>query len=158
MSAQTESDTIVAGLGTQQLLVVGGGLLALVAVALPWVTASFMGQSVSVSGYKLLTEGMGQQGGSPIFNGGVTGALSVIAIGLTVARDWDQTTGNASIVLGLLIAVVGAMFVVAPATALGVSGQAAAMVSSIVNPGVGIYLTIVGGVAVLAGGAMDYTN
>jgi len=150
MATQHQSRGTADGMSTGQLAVIGGAVLALVGIVLPWATISILGQSESANGIDLVTSDTG----SVLFSGGVTGALALVAGAMAAFGNWGSTAQSGSLALGFIIAAVGVVHVVAPGTAIGLSGQQAQMASQLIETGIGVYATILGGIAILAGGVL----
>ena len=107
-----------------------GAALTVVGAPLPWVSVSFVGASVSATGL----DG----------DGVITLVLAAIAGVVLLARDWDEMDRIGVLALGGLVAVIGVFDL------LGLPGAA--------SPGIGLYVTIVGGIVLATGGWMGYSN
>ncbi len=126
-------------LTTGEKVGLGGGVLAVVGAFLPW--ASVMNQSIS-----------GLDG-----DGVLTLVFGVAAGGLILMRDWEQMDQVGVGVLGLLTLVIGGMSYsdIDSLASLGGSGTG---LSISISPGIGLYLTLLAGILMLAAAAMGYSN
>lgn len=77
-------------------------------------------------------------------NGLFTLAFAMVAVGLLAAGERDRTNRRAVLGLGVLIALVAVV------SALAAGALAA--------PGSGVYVTVVGGIALAAGSGLDYSD
>lgn len=145
--AQTDS----IGVDTGGIVVAISTVVLLVAAFLAWATASAFGASGSLNGIDLFSEG------SPIFNGVVTVLLGVVATVLVLAAPDNEGATIVATVLGLLVVLIGLAFIAAPQTAYG-DLLGGAVDFGLAETGIGVYLTILGGIGVLAGGAYSYAN
>ena len=142
--------TRTSDLTTGALLTIASSVLVLLAAFLGWMAASVGGATVSVTGLDLFTDG------SPIFNGLVTIVLGIVASALALAVTDSDAASAVTAFLGVLIALVALAFVIAPETALG-GGFGASVGASLASAGLGVYLTLLGGLGVVAGGLANYT-
>lgn len=126
-------------------------VVLVVAAFLAWATASALGQTGSINGIGLFSDG------SPIFNGVVTVLLGLVATVLVLAAPDNEGATIVAAVLGGLVVLIALAFVVVPETAFG-GGIGGAIGAEIANPGIGVFLTILGGIGVLAGAAYSYTT
>ncbi|MHB9287735.1 hypothetical protein ACKVMT_11945 [Halobacteriales archaeon Cl-PHB] len=126
-------------LTTGEKVALGGGVAAVVGAVLPW--ASFMGQSVS-----------GLDG-----DGVITLILGIAAAGVIVVREWGQMDQAGVGVLGLLTLAIGGMAYsdIGSLASMGGSGSG---FSISISPGIGLYLTLLAGILMLAGAALGYSN
>ena len=116
------------GLSTDEKLVVGGGGVAAVGALLPW--------------------GEGGVGlGTPAEI--VVLFAAIVLVGLVFVADWTKTAQLLAALVGLAIAGV-AVYVLLKAFGVIGSGTTAA--------GAGLYVTLLAGLVVLAGGVRGYTN
>lgn len=149
MSAQTQTaGGVMEEAGTGGLLVIVGTVLTAVAAVLPWLSASMGGESVN--GIDLISDAT-----LPIFSAGMTVVLAVVAVGLTVFAARNPNARTVETICGVLIVAVAAVFLFTPGTAFG-GGQAGALVEAFVDPGIGTFATLGGGLAITAGGVLGY--
>jgi hypothetical protein len=139
-----------AGVGTHGGLVLAGGALTVVGAFLGWLTVSAFGRTGASSGIDMLDA-------SPIFNGVVTVLAAVVAVVLTLAGGETQATKGLTVVAGAVIAGVAAVMILAPDVALG-GGAGGQLAAAVTSPGIGVFATLLGGVLVLAGGAVTPTS
>lgn len=145
------AQTNAVGVGTGGIVVAISTVVLVVATVLAWATASALGQTGSINGIDLFTDG------SPIFNGVVTVLLGLVATVLVLAAPDNEGATIGAAVLGLLVLLIGLAFVAAPQTAYG-DFLGGAVDFGLVETGIGVYLTILGGIGVLAGGVYSYAN
>lgn len=143
-----------------QGLVAGGALLTVVAAILPWLEPNSSLQELadsgsggqSLSGIDIFTEGL-----QPIFSGPVAAVIAILLVVVAVALSGNDWADAVVIVGGAIVALVAALWIIAPGTIIG-GGMGGAMVAAFLSPGIGVYLTILGGILILAGGAVSYTS
>jgi hypothetical protein len=128
-----------------ELISVGGATLSAISAFLPWITVSLGGMSTSQNGMDV----------AATLNGTVVLVLAAIVVGIVVARDWEQSDAGAVAALGLITTLIGGMYVMDPASAANASGGLA---SSLISPGFGLYVTVLGGLGILVGGALGYQD
>lgn len=138
------------GVDTGGIVVAVSTVVLVVAAFLAWATAEALGQTGSVNGIDLLDS-------SPIFNGAVTILLGVVATVLVLAAPDNEGATIIAAVLGGLVVLIGLAFVVVPETAFG-GGIGGAIGAEIADPGIGVFVTILAGIGVLAGGVYSYAN
>lgn len=110
------------------LLGLAGAAVTVVAAFLPWVTTSAPAGPVEAGGTAMGIEGVGL----------ATLLLGLVVGGVLVLLDWDATTLVVTAVVGLLVA--------------GVAGWKLLSLDGVASPGVGLYLTVLAGLVVLASG------
>jgi hypothetical protein len=158
---QRSSGGIADGLGTGSYLVIGGGILTVVSVVLPWLEFSTGGGSSSFGATttSASANGLDMMDMSIIFSGAVTALLALVAVGLAIAASRNKNGRIGEIVLGGIVAVVGIIYIVSPSTAMG-GGAGAQFVTALVNPSAsfGVFLTILGGLLIAGGGALGFSN
>lgn len=125
-------------LTTAEKVAGAGGVLAAVGTFLPWMTASFFGSTLTVQG----VDG----------DGVYVLVLAAIAVGIVAVRDWEQSDKYGVTLCGLLMTLIAGMYVVDPTASI--SGQGSELARNLINPGVGLYLSALGSVGTLVGGAM----
>lgn len=148
MATRHQQQASADGMSTGQIAVAGGAALALLALVLPWAEISIGGGSLT--GLDLATS----DNANVLFSGAVTGGLALVAGAVALFRRWDSTAQSATLALGFVVAAVGVVHVVSPATALGIESSQSQLASQLVTPGLGIYATILGGLVILAGGLL----
>lgn len=126
---------------TGQQLAIGGSGAAAIGAFLPWVKVSILGQTASQNGI----DG----------DGTITLALALVAAGVIVVRNWEKVDKAAVLVAGLVTAGIGVMYIMDPASGTSASGT---MMESAFSPGIGLYLTALGGIGMLAGAGMDLAD
>ncbi len=115
-----------------ELLALGGAGVTAIAAFLPWVTAGVEAGPVDVSASATGIEGLGV----------ITLILAVVVVAAVVALDWDSRGTFVVAVAGLVVVIVGLGEI------LDLEGAA--------SPGIGLYLTVLGGIAALAAGAWGH--
>lgn len=143
-----------------QALVAGGTLLTVIAAVLPWLKpnstlqqlSSGSSGSQSVSGIGIFTEGV-----QPLFSGPIAVIIAIGLLVIAVLASGNEWADAAVIVGGGVVALVGALWILAPATIIG-GGTAGQLAAALLSPGIGVYLTIVGGALILAGGVVSYVD
>lgn len=115
---------------TGQLLGVGAGLVAVVGAFLPWVVTEVSAGPVDAGGSAAGIEGLGA----------ITLALGLVAVGAVVALDWSDRGALATALVGVAVVLVSGWKVV------DLGGPA--------SPGLGIYLTLLAGLVILASGLL----
>jgi len=124
-------------------LALGGAGLTAVAAFLPWVKVS-LGSLASASQNGIDGDGT------------ITLVLALVAIALVVLRDWEKVDKGAVLVAGLLTTAIGGMYIADPASGMDMSGAAQQYVSA--SPQIGLFLTAIGGLGMLGGGAIGLSN
>lgn len=145
----TRTDSV--GVDAGGIVVAASTVVLVIAAFLAWATASAFGETGALNGIDLFSDG------SPIFNGVVTVLLGVIATILVLAAPDNEATTIIGAVLGLLVVLIGLAFLVVPQTAYG-DLLGGAIDLGFADSGIGVYLTILGGVGVLAGGVYSYAT
>lgn len=144
-----------------QALVGGGAALTAVSAVLPWLVpssaaqefASDSGDSMgSISGIAVFTEGL-----QPLFSGPVVAGIAIALVAVALVAGGNQWADAGVIVGGGIVALVAAIWILAPGTIVG-GGMGGAMLAAFLSPGIGLFLTILGGILILAGGVMSYTD
>jgi len=146
---------------------IGGILLLLSVVLLPWYTVSvgggFMSMSVSVSGLQLLT-GIGTLSSYPQIAGGfgiamimavlaLLGGIAAILAALSVVKFESILKIKESMAM-MAIGALSAVFCIIGMLTLPSAGASAMGMSATAGPGFGLYLGIIGGALVAVAGFM----
>lgn len=108
---------------------------------LPWVTASALGQSVSI-------QGMDELGLPAIVLAGL--------LGIFVILEWNEAIQGFAILVGLLIGVIGGIYVLDPLASTDLSAYpdwGREILRRVVEPGIGAFLTALGGIGIVSGGS-----
>jgi hypothetical protein len=121
-------------LSTGEQLALGGGGLGIVGAVLPW---------VSVLG---LSPGIGIEGNREI----IALLAGLVTLGLVLGADWTKTTQLVTGVVGVITTVVTLYTL---AELFDLIGN-----RSVASPEFGLYLSLVAGVLILAGGFLGYNN
>lgn len=129
-------------LTTGEKVAIAGAILAAIGTFLPWMTASVFGSTINVQGID----------GDGVY----VLALAVVAIGIIAIRDWGRIDSIGVAACGLLMTLVSGMYVVSPAT--GLSGEGAEFARQLLNPGMGLYVSALGSLGTLVGGAMGISS
>lgn len=140
-----------------QGLVAGGAALALVATILPWLEANSAIQQFGSSSGEASMNGLGIMELQPLFSGPVTAIVAVVAVGVVFFASEKEWADVAVMACGGLVALVALLWILMPGTIVG-GGMGGAMIAAMLGPGLGIYLTVLGGILILAGGALSYTS
>jgi len=122
-----------------------GGIIAIVGVFLPWVTASVLGVGISVSGWDAYSTLGSYEPLIVLIVAIVTLLVAVLTKGMI--QKWGTT------IFGLITLILGAYYAMNVAS---VAGDAAQFVGVTVSVGYGLYLVIVGGIVALIGGIMAF--
>ena len=137
-----------------QLVVLVGAALAIVGAFLTWVSIGSGG--LETAGGSASASGIAMFGDvSPIFNGVVTAVLAVVCAALAATGFERENAQTAAVVLGVLVTVLAGVYVVAPNIPLG-GGPGAQLVGALLQPGLGLWLTVLGGVGMAGGGLAAY--
>ena len=120
---------------TGEKLTLGGGVLAVLGAFLPWVSAGF----ITMTGID----------GDGVF----TLVFGAIAGGLVVLRDWESGDVLGVGLLGVLTLLVAGNVFSSTGSQVG-----SAAIDFSVSAGIGLYLTLVAGLLMLAGAAYGYRN
>lgn len=134
------------------VIVAVSGVVVAIAAFLAWLSqAQVFGGPEAITGFELFSEA------NPIFSGVATLVLAVaaVAIGLLAPRNRQANVGV--VVLGILVTLVGAVVLFSPETVFG-SGFMGEIEAGASNPAIGLYLTLLGGIGILAGGLMSYAD
>ena len=127
-------------MGQGEKVSLGGAAITIVAAFLPWITLGALGSVSGIDG-----------------DGTFTLIMGAIVAGIVVAREWENVDQLATLALGVLVAGIGLMYVTDPAAGIDTGSEFGnQIVSEVVSPAVGVYLTLIGGVAITAGGALGY--
>ncbi|WP_232703307.1 hypothetical protein [Halobacterium wangiae] len=117
----------------------GGAGLAAVGAFLPWIKLGQLGSMNGLDG-----------------DGTYTLIFAVVAVGIIVVRNWERIDKGAVAVLGLLTLGIGALYITDPAagTNLGQAGAFGEAIAEALQPGMGLYVTALGGLGMLVGGGL----
>ncbi len=122
-------------------IALGSATVAALGAFLPWVTVSILGRSATVSG---------------IDGDGVFTLVMTVAAGILVlVRSWDRINKIAITGLGVLTAGFAVMYIVDPAFGFEGSGPMAEAAQEALSPGMGLYVTLLGGVGLVVAGVLD---
>lgn len=127
-------------LGTKLVLV--GGAITVVAAFLPWISVDAGVVSNTVTGID----------GDGVF----TLVLAGAAMGVVFVRDWDRVTAAAVVGFGVLVALIGFVYIADPLTGVDTSGQGGELLEGMVSAEIGLYLTALGGLVLIGGGVTGY--
>jgi hypothetical protein len=126
------------GYSQNEKIAVGGAGLTAVGAFLPWIKLGSLGSKSGLDG-----------------DGTFTLVFALIAIGVILVRDWEKVDKGVVALLGLLSLGIGVMYISDPAagTSLGetMMGQA---IAEALEPGMGLYVTAIGGLGMLVGGGL----
>jgi hypothetical protein len=134
---------------TGSLVVGASGLLVVIGAFLGWFTVPVGDALGSIQGLDLVATG------SPIFNGLVTVLLATLVTGAAILLPDKEAANVLTTVGGLSIELIAVTFVLAPEMALG-TAMAPGRSVALSNVGLGVYLTLVGGLGVILGGFLSY--
>ncbi len=144
-------------IGKGAILGLIGGLLGLVGVFLPWFTVSALGVSFGFTGLQLASATI-DVGGVPfpnpyanVFSIAVYGTIAFSVLGLIVVMLGKKITAILAALFGVLTLAMAGLGA-AQATALAATIPPGIPVTA--GAGVGIYLSIVGGLLLLIGGIL----
>lgn len=132
------------------LLVCVGAFVVVVGAVLPWLVTDYVGANAGIDGLSVETE-------SPLTSGDtlVIGAAACVFLATLAPRRFGPAFVLGT--LGVLIVFVGGCFVLAPGSIT--SGTAGVGLSTpAVTVGIGPYVTLLGGVGVLAGSLLWYAT
>lgn len=115
-----------------EMVALAGAVITGIAAFLPWAVAGVQAGPVDVS---TSTSGLDSLGL-------LTGALAVIVLVVLLVMDWETQGTVATVVGGLGILLVGLWKLI------DISGP--------VEPGIGLYLTVLGGIVIAGGGFLGY--
>lgn len=150
MSTQTRTgENSISDAGTGGLLVVVGAILTAVAAVLPWLSTKFEGGG-SMSGLDMIGDAV-----LPIFSPVLTVGLAIVAALLALMATGSQNARTGETLCGVVIAAVALLFVFSPGTVFG-GGTTGALADAFLDPGIGAFATVGGGVAISAGGLVGY--
>jgi hypothetical protein len=121
-----------------QKVVFVGAALAAIGAFLPWITVSVLGTTDSASG---------------IGGDGTYTLLGALVCGIGAVFRWGKWAKVAVAIVGALTLLVGLMYVSDP----GVEAVRQ-QYRSLAQPGIGVYVTALGGVGLLGGPILDYLN
>jgi uncharacterized membrane protein YgdD (TMEM256/DUF423 family) len=122
------------------LSILGGGV-TVAGASLPWIEVNAIVTTLSRSGLDR--------------EGWITIALALLVIGIVTLRSWNRLDGAAVIACGAAVFAVGAIYVADLSFGMRVlpaEGLVEAVGREFSDPGVGVYVTAVGGLLMLAGG------
>lgn len=119
---------------TPEMLGLVSAIVAGIAAFLPWVTAGVEAGPVDVSASNTGIEGLGV----------LTLILAIIAVGTILATSWEDLGTAATGIIGGVVAVVAIWKIV------DINGAA--------SPGLGLYLTVLGGIGLLVAGIWGYQS
>lgn len=132
------TDGALGGYTTGQKVLFAGGGLTVLGAFLPWIT--YLGFSFS-----------GIEGA-----GAITLILALLAGGVGLFR-WGRIARGSVVVLGVLVTLLAMAHIADPTIALESSSQQSnAFAQNAVSPGIGLFLTGLGGIGILAGPILDY--
>lgn len=121
-------------LSTAEVIGLVSAIVAGIAAFLPWVTAGVEAGPVAVSASSTGIEGLGL----------LTLVLAVVAVAIVLLMGFDGQGSMATAVVGVIVGIVALWKIV------DISGAA--------SPGVGLYLTVLGGVGLLVAGIWGYQS
>lgn len=119
---------------TAEVIGIVSAIVAGIAAFLPWVTAGMEAGPVSVSASGTGIEGLGL----------LTLVLAVAAVAIILLGSFDGQGSIATAIVGVIIGIVALWKIV------DISGAA--------SPGVGLYLTVLGGLGLVAAGIWGYQS
>ncbi|WP_247730202.1 hypothetical protein [Halovivax limisalsi] len=140
-----ETGSTFDGMDTATKLVLVGGAVTIVAAFLPWISIELGPFSESVSGID----------GD---DGLLTLILAAVAMAVAYVREWSALTAGGVVVLGGLAALLGLLYISDPLMGADMSDAEREMAGSIASPEIGLYVTVLGGLIVAAGGVTGYQN
>ncbi|ELZ09935.1 hypothetical protein C479_10190 [Halovivax asiaticus JCM 14624] len=126
-------------------LVLLGGAVTIVAAFLPWISVELGPFSESVTGIDG-DDGM------------ITLVLAAGAMAVAYLREWSPFTAGGVVVLGGLAALLGLLYISDPLMGADVSEAEREMAEAMASPEIGLYLTVLGGLVVAAGGFKGYQD
>ncbi len=127
---------------TGQKIVLGGAAVAAIAAFLPWFSIELLGTSASVNGIDR--------------DGVFSFIFALLVVGFVLyagPRSRGRKTTAAVLILGLLIALIGGAYIYDPW--IGVEQTVTDEQRSLIDIGIGLYLTLVGGALVVIGTLYD---
>lgn len=134
------------------VLVAASGVVVAIAAFLAWLTQDqLFGGSEAITGMELFSQA------NPLFSGVATLVLAIVAVVVTLLAPANRQANVGVVVIGILIALIGLVVLVSPETVFG-SGFFDQVAASASNPAIGLYLTLLGGIGVFAGGLMSYAG
>lgn len=133
------------------LVVATSALVVIVGAFLGWFTVPVGDTLGSIQGIDLF------ENGSLAFNGLVTVLLATVVTVLSLFLPDEEGVNVATAVAGLGIELVAVAFVVVPDVALGPGIEAGRDVS-LSSIGLGVFVTLLGGLGILLGGYLSYRN
>lgn len=117
-----------------EMLGLVSAVVAGIAAFLPWVTAGVEAGPVEVSASNTGIEGLGV----------LTLVLAIIAVGTILAMSWEDQGTVATGIIGVVVALVAIWKIV------DINGAA--------SPGMGLYLTVLGGIGLVVAGVWGYQS
>jgi len=149
--------------GVSHLVALVGSAVAILGAFLPWLQARIEPNQFTLLGDERITylqQGLDLQGT-------MTAALALLVIVLVVFRRGDRLAGTAVVLAGGVLTVVPVLYLLDPGLVVNLDSLAGPLTTAVVgasgggeiaydtlNAGVGLYLTLVGGLLVLAGGGV----
>ncbi|WP_245547760.1 hypothetical protein [Halovivax ruber] len=125
----------------KKLALVGGGV-TIAGAFLPWFSVEFLGTSVSRAGIDA----------DGIFTL-ILAAIAVVVVGRSRLGSWGQKTWIGVTLIGIFVAFLALGYINDPW--MGVDENPSEEAETLVNIGIGLYLTAIGGVMLLAGPLYD---
>lgn len=126
------------GYSQNEQIALGGAGLTAVGAFLPWIKLGSLGSKSGLDG-----------------DGTFTLLFALAAVGIIVVRNWEKIDKGVVAVLGLLSLGIGVLYISDPAagTSLGQSALGQSIAEAL-EPGIGLYLTAIGGLGTLVGGGL----
>lgn len=134
---------------TGGLVVAASALIVVLGAFLGWFTVPVAGTLGTIAGVDLF------EFGSPVFNGLVTTLLATAATLVAIFLSAREAANVATAVAGVAIELIAAAFFIVPNTALGPAIEVASDVP-LSSTGLGIYVTLVGGLGMLLGSVVSH--
>lgn len=136
---------------TGSIVVAASALLVVVGTFLGWFTVPVGDTLGSIDGIELFLAA------SPLFNGVVTATIAAMVTMLALFLGREERVNVLTAIAGLVVELVAVAFVVAPDVALGPTIDAGTAVT-LTNTGIGVYVTLVGGLGILLGSVLSYRD
>lgn len=120
-------------------IALGGAGLTVLGAFLPWIKLGDLGSKTGVDG-----------------DGVFTLAFALVVAGIVVVRNWEKIDRVAVTALGVLTLGIGVLYISDPAmgTDLASSGAFGQALAQALEPGIGLYITALGGLGMLVGGGL----
>lgn len=131
------------------LVVAASALIVVVGALLGWFTVPVAGTIGAIAGVDLF------EFGSPVFNGLVTTMLATAATFVAIFLSAREAANVATAVAGVAIELIAAAFLIVPDAALGPAIEVTSDVP-LSSTGLGVYVTLVGGLGILLGSVVSY--